>query len=129
LLPLAEVVLIGEQGGTARLKRRIVERVLDACMHERGEQAASLLPLLRRFAVEAAREEARLLCDDLVAEGGSHIRGELFLQQGCHDPLPRQRQIANTGAEGVRDGVSDRCRGRSGRDLADAEWHLVLRVE
>jgi hypothetical protein len=37
-------------------------------MHERGEQAASLLALLRRFAVEAAREEARLFCDDLVAE-------------------------------------------------------------
>lgn len=60
--------LIGEQGGAARLKRRMVERVLDACMHERGEQAASLLALLRRFAVEAAREEARLFCDDLVAE-------------------------------------------------------------
>jgi hypothetical protein len=26
------------------------------------------LALLRRFAVEAAREEARLFCDDLVAE-------------------------------------------------------------
>jgi uncharacterized protein (DUF2336 family) len=61
-------LLIGEQGGAARLKRRVVERVLDACMHERGEQAASLLALLRRFAVEAAREEARLFCDDLVAE-------------------------------------------------------------
>jgi uncharacterized protein (DUF2336 family) len=61
-------LLIGEQGGAARLKRRIVERVLNTCMHERGEQAASLLALLRRFAVEAAREEARLFCDDLVAE-------------------------------------------------------------
>ena len=61
-------LLIGEQGGAARLKRRMVERVLDACMHERGEQAASLLALLRCFAVEAAREEARLFCDDLVAE-------------------------------------------------------------
>jgi hypothetical protein len=28
---------------------------------------ASLLALLRRFAVEAAREEARMFCDDLVA--------------------------------------------------------------
>jgi hypothetical protein len=27
----------------------------------------SLLALLRRFAVEAAREEARMFCDDLVA--------------------------------------------------------------
>jgi hypothetical protein len=37
-------------------------------MHGHGEQAASLLPLPQRFAVEAAREEARLFCDDLVAE-------------------------------------------------------------
>jgi hypothetical protein len=29
------------------------------------------LALLRRFAVEAAREEARLFCDDLVAD--AHI--------------------------------------------------------
>jgi hypothetical protein len=28
---------------------------------------ASLLALLRRFAVEAAREEARMFCDDLIA--------------------------------------------------------------
>jgi hypothetical protein len=61
-------LLLGEQGGAARLKRRMVERVLGACMNERGEDAASLLALLRRFAVEAAREEARLFCDDLVAD-------------------------------------------------------------
>jgi len=61
-------VLIGERGGASRLKRRMVERVLSACMFERGEDTASLLALLRRFAVEAAREEARLFCDDLVAD-------------------------------------------------------------
>ena len=61
-------LLIGEQGGVARLKRRMVERVLGACVQQRGEETASLLALLRRFAVEAAREEARLFCDDLVAE-------------------------------------------------------------
>ena len=60
-------VLIGEQGGVARLKRRIVERVLARCSNERGPEMASLLALLRRFAVEAAREEARMFCDDLVA--------------------------------------------------------------
>jgi len=37
-------------------------------MGERSEGTASLLALLRRFSVEAAREEARLFCDDLVAE-------------------------------------------------------------
>ncbi len=60
-------ILIGEQGGVARLKRGIVERVLARCARERGPEMASLLALLRRFAVEAAREEARMFCDDLVA--------------------------------------------------------------
>jgi uncharacterized protein (DUF2336 family) len=61
-------MLIGEQGGAARLKRRMVERVLNACAYGRNGDSTSLLALLRRFAVEAAREEARLFCDDLVAD-------------------------------------------------------------
>ena len=61
-------ILVGEPGGVARLKRRMVERVLVRCAGERGPEMASLLALLRRFAVEAAREEARLFCDDLVAD-------------------------------------------------------------
>ncbi|MDP2296736.1 MAG: DUF2336 domain-containing protein [Pseudolabrys sp.] len=64
---LREGILVGEQGGVSRLKRRMVERVLAACAAERSESMASLLALLRRFAVEAAREEARMFCDDLVA--------------------------------------------------------------
>jgi len=68
LTAIRDGILIGEQGDVARLKRRIVERVHNACAHERGEEAASLLALLRRFAVEAAREEARLFCDGLVAD-------------------------------------------------------------
>jgi uncharacterized protein (DUF2336 family) len=64
---LREGVLVGGRGGVGRLKRRMVERVLDACTRERGADTAPLLILLRRFAVEAAREEARLLCDDLAA--------------------------------------------------------------
>jgi uncharacterized protein (DUF2336 family) len=60
-------MLIGEQGGVARLKRRMVERVLARCSGDRGPEMASLLALLRRFAVEAARDEARMFCDDLVA--------------------------------------------------------------
>jgi uncharacterized protein (DUF2336 family) len=68
-------LLVGEQGGASRLKRRMVEHVLNACMRERGEETASLLALLRRFAVEAAREEARLFCDDLVADAG-FIQGD-----------------------------------------------------
>jgi uncharacterized protein (DUF2336 family) len=60
-------VLLGEQGGAARLKRRMVERVLEACAAEPMADMA-LLALLRRFAVEAAREEARMFCEDLVAD-------------------------------------------------------------
>ena len=60
-------LLVGEQGGVTRLKRRMVERVMNACEDERDVNSVSLLALLRQFAVEAAREEARLFCDDLVA--------------------------------------------------------------
>ena len=57
-------LLVGEQGGVARLKPRLVEYVLARCAAIRGEDlrgqdTAALLALLRRFAVEAAREEAR----------------------------------------------------------------------
>jgi uncharacterized protein (DUF2336 family) len=64
---IREDVHIGGQGGMAMLKRGMVERVLEACAAERDPNLAALLALLRRFAVEAAREEARLFCDDLVA--------------------------------------------------------------
>jgi uncharacterized protein (DUF2336 family) len=64
---MREGALVGEHGEVARLKRRMVEHVLEACAAERGQDLASLMALLRRFAVEAAREEARMFCDDLVA--------------------------------------------------------------
>jgi len=72
-------LLVGEQGGAARLKRRVVEQVLNACADERGAESVSLLALLRQFAVEAAREEARLFCDDLVADA-SIMRADNFEQ-------------------------------------------------
>src|SRR6266403_4850520 len=50
----------------ARLRRRMVERVLTHCETD-GKSAEPLLILLRRFATESAREEARLFCDELVA--------------------------------------------------------------
>jgi len=68
LAAMRDGILIGEPGGAARLKRRMVERVLNACAAERNDEMATLLALLRRFAVEAAREEARMFCDDLVGE-------------------------------------------------------------
>ena len=62
--------LISEPGGAARLKRRTIERVLTRCEDEALSELQPLLTLLRRFATEAAREEARLFCDELVAETG-----------------------------------------------------------
>ncbi len=57
-----------EPGGAARLKRRMIERVLTRCEDEALGEVEPMLTLLRRFATEAAREEARLFCDELVAE-------------------------------------------------------------
>jgi uncharacterized protein (DUF2336 family) len=69
LAAMREGILLGEQSGASRLKRRMVERVLARCAHDDGSDMAALLALLRRFAVEAARDEARNFCDDLVADG------------------------------------------------------------
>jgi uncharacterized protein (DUF2336 family) len=52
-------------GGAARLRRRMVERVLTHCETD-GKAAEPLLILLRRFATESAREEARMFCEELM---------------------------------------------------------------
>ena len=54
--------------GAARLQRRMIERVLTRYEHADVGEVASLLTLLRRFAAEAARDEARLFCQDLVGD-------------------------------------------------------------
>src|SRR2546423_1573737 len=54
-------------GGAARLRRRMVERVLTHCETDR-KAAEPLLILLRRFATESAREEARMFSAELLAE-------------------------------------------------------------
>src|SRR3954454_8829624 len=62
-----ETGFVDTQGGPAKLQRRMVERVLTQC--ETDQQAAQpLLILLRRFAAESAREEARMFCHDLIAD-------------------------------------------------------------
>jgi uncharacterized protein (DUF2336 family) len=53
--------------GTSMLKRRMVERVLALYAGNGGREIDYLLALLRRFAAEAAREEARYFTADLVA--------------------------------------------------------------
>ena len=56
-----------DQTQDARLQRRVVERVLAACESADPSDVAPLITLLRRFASEAARDEARLFCDDELA--------------------------------------------------------------
>jgi uncharacterized protein (DUF2336 family) len=62
-----EMGFVDSASEAARLRRRMVERVLTACEMD-GKAAEPLLILLRRFASESAREEARLFCEELVAE-------------------------------------------------------------
>ena len=59
--------LVYQPGDAARLKRRMIERVLTRCENEEFGELAPLVTMLHRFATEAAREEARLFCDELVA--------------------------------------------------------------
>lgn len=64
---LQEVGFAGELTRKAHLNRAMVERVLTACKSETaGGEIAPLMTLLRRFAMEAARAEARHFCEDLM---------------------------------------------------------------
>jgi uncharacterized protein (DUF2336 family) len=62
-----EIGFADSAGTAARLWRRMVERVLTQCETD-GSATEQLLILLRRFATESAREEARLFCEELVSE-------------------------------------------------------------
>jgi uncharacterized protein (DUF2336 family) len=57
-----------EPGSASRLRRRIIERTLTRCESETPDEIEPLLTLLRRYAAEAAREEARMFCDELVSD-------------------------------------------------------------
>jgi uncharacterized protein (DUF2336 family) len=70
---------IGYVGAATRLKRRMVERVMTRCAEETLGDIEPLLTLLRRFAAEAAREEARMFCDELVASDDTELHDVLRL--------------------------------------------------
>jgi uncharacterized protein (DUF2336 family) len=61
--------------GAAGLRRRMVERVLTHCATDH-QAAEPLLILLRRFATESAREEARMFCEELVADDAFALMGD-----------------------------------------------------
>src|ERR1700759_5332275 len=62
-----ETGFVDTPAGAAHLRRTMVERVLTHCATDR-QAAEPLMILLRRFATESAREEARMFCDELIAE-------------------------------------------------------------
>jgi uncharacterized protein (DUF2336 family) len=64
-----ETGFVADVGGNTRLRRRMVERVLTSCAQMPAGEVEPLMTLLRRYATEAAREEARLFCDELVDMG------------------------------------------------------------
>ncbi|MGB6534520.1 MAG: DUF2336 domain-containing protein [Xanthobacteraceae bacterium] len=68
IMAMREGVCAGEPGNAASLKRRMIERVLTRCENAEFGELAPLITLLHRFATEAAREEARLFCDQLLAD-------------------------------------------------------------
>ena len=61
--------LAASRAATRGCKRRMVERVLTSCAGMPAGEVEPLMMLLRRYATEAAREEARLFCDELVEMG------------------------------------------------------------
>ena len=65
---ILEIGFVDTQDGVVRLQRRMVERVLTQCESEAASIHDPLLVLLRRFSVEAAREDARLFCDETATE-------------------------------------------------------------
>lgn len=64
---MQEVGYVNDFAGATRLNRRIVERVLTACEEGADADSEPLLVLLRRFALEAVRDEARAWCEETAA--------------------------------------------------------------
>ena len=64
---ISEIGFVDTANGTAHLRRRMVERVLTRCETD-AASAEPLLIMLRLFATESAREEARAFCDGLTAD-------------------------------------------------------------
>ncbi len=92
---------VSAPGGAVRLKRRMIERVLTRCEHEDDAELAPLITLLHRFATEAARDEARLFCDELAADA---IAAE---QESCRRLSARRRNRCGWSPEGAISGAGD----------------------
>jgi hypothetical protein len=62
-----ETGFVGDVYGEMTLKRRMIERVLTRYETVAEGELDQLLAMLKRYAAEAAREEARYFTADLVA--------------------------------------------------------------
>jgi hypothetical protein len=72
----------------------MVERVLTMCETAPAEVSEPLLILLRRFATESAREEARVFCDELVAEASvESVFSEPLPDENQHEPQFHESQL------------------------------------
>jgi hypothetical protein len=69
--PYAPPQAVEGREGAGRLKRRIVERALMVCERSDIGDLDPLMILLRVFATEAAREDARVNCERLLADDGT----------------------------------------------------------
>lgn len=76
----------------AQLSRRMIERALTACAHLPPAEAGRLMALLRRFEVEAAREDAREMAESLADEAA--LAAVLaFMPGAIADHVRRQRAL------------------------------------
>ncbi|ABA04593.1 conserved hypothetical protein [Nitrobacter winogradskyi Nb-255] len=94
-----EIGFVATVDGAVRLRRRMVEHVLTVCEAASAEISQPLLTLLRRFATESARDEARVFCDELVAEAarspmiedvpaGETALRDLEVREEFYEPVP-----------------------------------------
>jgi len=84
---MREDVLLGETGDASRLKRRMVERVLTRCERSSLGDIEPLMTLLRRFATQAARDEARMFCRQLIEMPDPELTAD-------YDFVPAERLVA-----------------------------------
>jgi hypothetical protein len=117
---MTEVGAIDTQG-VARLQRGLVERVLAQC--ESGATSAHdpLLVLLRRFAVEAAREDARLFCDDAATEIDAQ-RFVAMIEQSA--PLADDMPADERDEDAIADDRMSEDSSVEGEAFADAESYF-----
>ena len=78
----------------ARLSRTVIERALAACGNLPPDQAGRLVALLRRFEVEAAREEARRIASDLADDAALDIVMRHAPEMLLEGPDPRSALAA-----------------------------------